>query len=431
VPSVPPVPSAPPPVSRFGTRASFWTAGAVVALALWTSASPTMTYPLYQADWGVSTTAVTWIFAAYPIALIPVLVIFGDLSDHIGRRASMLLGLAADLVGVLLFALAGDIAWLLVGRAFMGLGVGLSISPASVAMVEFSAPGKEQRAGGVSTAVSALGIGLAMVVGGALTQYAPFPIHLNFYVLAATIAAVACLVARMPHHTPSETAERWRVRPIVIPRGGRTVFVAGAIAFASSFLLGAIVLPLGAKIAQQLAGSTNALVTGALLAVFAACVTLFALLARRIHVWLLVVLGAAGSLGAVWLFVLTGAVHSLGIFFLASAVAGAAYAFDFAGGLMVFSRYAAPHHRASMVSGGYLAGYAAQGIGAPALGAVVTAHGLMSGLVTGAVAFGAFFVVVLVGGLAVLAPLHRSGRRPAVAERAPAPEPRRTSDAGV
>ncbi|GHH84115.1 MFS transporter [Streptomyces sulfonofaciens] len=406
-----------------GNRAGFWTAGAVVALALWTSACPTMTYPLYQADWGVSTTTITWIFAAYPITLIPVLVAFGDLSDHIGRRASILLGLAAEFIGVLLFALAGDVVWLLAGRAFMGLGVGLAISPASVAMVEFSAPGQEKRAGAASTAVSALGIGLAMVVGGALTEYAPFPLHLNFYVLAATIAATACLVARMPHHTPDETRQRWRVRPVVIPRGSRTVFVAGAIAFASSFLLGAIVLPLGAKIAQQLAGSTNALVTGALLAVFAACVTLFALLARRIHVWLLVVLGAAGSLAAVWLFVVTGAVHSLTVFFLASAVAGAAYAFDFAGGLMVLSRYAAPHHRASMVSGGYLVGYAAQGIGAPALGAVVTAHGLMSGLLTGATAFGAFFVLALVGGLTTLAPLHRAARRSEVhrAGRAAAP----------
>lgn len=396
-----------------GRRASFWTAGAVVALALWTSACPTMTYPLYQADWGVSTTTVTWIFAVYPITLIPVLIVFGDLSDHIGRRASMLLGLAAELVGVLLFAIAGSVAWLLVGRAFMGLGVGLSISPAGVAMVEHSAPGKEKRAGAIGTAVSALGIGLAMVVGGALTQYAPFPLHLNFAVLAVAIAAVATLVARMPRHTRDETRDRWRIRPIVIPRGSRVTFAAGAIAFASSFLLGAIVLPLGAKIAQQLAGSTNTLVTGALLSVFAACVTFFALLARRVDVWLLVVLGGALSLVAVWLFVLTGALHSPAVFFLASACAGAAYAFDFAGGLTVFNRYAAPHHRASMASGGYLVGYLAQGIGAPALGVVVTAHGLMTGLLTGATAFGGFFVIVVIGGLAVLQPLHRTVTDPA------------------
>ncbi|MGW5972749.1 hypothetical protein [Streptomyces sp. NPDC055186] len=39
------------------------------------------------------------------------------------------------------------------------------------------------------------------------------------------------------------------------------------------------------------------------------------------------------------------------LFFLASAVAGAAYAFDFAGGLTVLSRSAPAPHRAGMVSG--------------------------------------------------------------------------------
>ena len=138
-------------------RASFWVAGAVVALALWTSACPTMTYPLYQSGWGVSTTTITWIFAAYPIALVPVLIVLGDLSDHIGRRASMALGLLAELVGVLLFVAARDVGWLLAGRGFMGLGVGLSLSPANVAMVEFTAPGQEKQANAVATGAPHLG----------------------------------------------------------------------------------------------------------------------------------------------------------------------------------------------------------------------------------------------------------------------------------
>jgi MFS family permease len=388
-------------VTNLSPRASFWVAGAVVALALWTSACPTLTYPLYQSQWGISTSTVTWIFAAYPLALLPVLVLFGDLSDHIGRRACMMLGLAAELVGVLLFALAQDVVWLLAGRAFMGLGVGLSLSPANVAMVDFSPPGQEKRAGAIGTAISALGIALAMVLGGALTQYAPAPLRLNFVVLAVVIAATMAAVLGIPRHTPDETMDHWRVRAIVIPKGSRAVFAVGAIAFASSFLLGAIVLPLGAKIAHQLAGSTNALVTGALLAVFAACIVGNALLARRLGMWTLVLVGAVGSIGAVWLFVLTGAAHSLVLFFLASACAGAAYAFDFAGGLTVLSSYAAPRHRASMVSGGYLVGYLAQGIGAPVLGAIVTAHGLMTGLVTGASAFSAFFLLVVVSAVAV------------------------------
>jgi MFS family permease len=383
----------------FRARTSFWLAGAVVALALWTSACPTLVYPLYQADWGISTTTITWIFAAYPIALIPVLILLGDISDHIGRRASMVLGLVAELVGVLFFVFAHDVAWLLIGRAFMGIGVGLSLSPASVAMVEFSKEGQEKRASVIATGISALGIALAMLVGGLLTQYAPAPLRLNFIVLAVVIAVMSVLLLGLPRHTRAETKQRWRVRAIIIPRGSRGTFFAGVIAFASAFLLGAIVLPLGAKIAEQLAGSTNALVTGALLAVFALCIVLASVYARRLGEWTLVILGAIAALVAVWLYVATGSAHSLLLFFIASAVAGMAYSFNFAGGLTVFSKYAAAHHRASMTSGGYLVGYAMQGIAAPVLGWVVTGHGLTDGLDTGAIVFSVFFVAALVAGV--------------------------------
>jgi MFS family permease len=325
----------------------------------------------------------------------------------------MALGLLAELIGVLFFVFAHDVAWLLIGRAFMGVGVGLSLSPASVAMVEFSKPGQEKRASAVATGISAAGIALAMLVGGLLTQYAPLPLRLNFIVLAVVIVLAAVLILGLPRHTRDETAQPWRVRAIIIPRGSRGTFFAGAIAFASAFLLGAIVLPLGAKIAEQLAGSTNALVTGALLAIFAVFITLSSLYARRLGEWTLVTVGAVASIAGVWLYVATGSAHSLLLFFIGSAVAGAAYAFNFAGGLTVFSKYAAAHHRASMTSGGYLVGYAAQGIGAPVLGWVVTGHGLMDGLVTGAVAFSAFFVLVLVS--AFVARRTTRGAAPAAA----------------
>jgi MFS family permease len=120
-----------------------------------------------------------------------------------------------------------------------------------------------------------------------------------------------------------------------------------------------------------------------------------------------VILGALFSAGAVWLYVVTGTTHSLVVFILASACAGIGFAFDFAGGLTILARYAAPHHRASMVSGGYLVGYISQGIGAPALGAIVTANGLMAGLHTGAIAFSVVFGVSLVGALVVSRSLHK------------------------
>ncbi len=104
-----------------GRRASYYTAAAVVAHTIWTSAAPVLTYPLYADEWHLSTFTTTSIFAVYPILVVATLVVFGNLSDFIGRRETMLLGLVASAIGSLLFTVAPDVAWVLVGRAFMGI----------------------------------------------------------------------------------------------------------------------------------------------------------------------------------------------------------------------------------------------------------------------------------------------------------------------
>jgi len=114
---------------ELGQRTSFWVAAGVVAHTLWTSAAPAMTYPLFAEEWHLTHTVTTGVFAIYPIVVAAVLVGFGDVSDYVGRRAAILWGVGASLVGTLLFALAPDVLWLFVGRAFMGIGVGLTAAP--------------------------------------------------------------------------------------------------------------------------------------------------------------------------------------------------------------------------------------------------------------------------------------------------------------
>ena len=101
--------------TALGRRASFWVSAGVVTHIFWTSAAPAMTYRLYAEQWHLTATVTTGVFAVYPIVVVAVLVGFGDLSDHIGRRLVMLLGLGASLIGTLLFAVAPDVLWLFAG----------------------------------------------------------------------------------------------------------------------------------------------------------------------------------------------------------------------------------------------------------------------------------------------------------------------------
>src|SRR6202040_728309 len=108
-----------------GRRASFWVAAAVVAHTLWTSAAPSMTYPLYASEWSLTRTATAAIFAVFPLVVVAVLLFSGGISDYIGRRSTILIGLSSSLLGPALFAGAASVLWGYVGRAFIGLGVRL------------------------------------------------------------------------------------------------------------------------------------------------------------------------------------------------------------------------------------------------------------------------------------------------------------------
>jgi MFS family permease len=384
-----------------GRRPSFWTAAAVAALALWTSAAPSVSYPLYAAEWHLTPATTNAIFAVYPIVLVLVLIVLGDLSDHIGRRASILLGLAAILVGVLLFAVAPHVAWVFVGRAFMGLGVGLSLSPASAAMVELSPPGQVARASSITTAATASGLALATLVGGALVQYAPYPLHLDYAVLAVIVAGVLVLTWFLPRRVADEDTRPWRPRGLSVPRELRGTFATAVLAVGAAYALGSVVLAMGAQIAHQLVGSTNTLVTGAMLSVSAVVIGVVAVLSRRFPSRSLIAAGTVASIVGLGLLILSAGTHSLVVFFAASALTGAGYSFNFLGGLTLVNAHAPARHRAGLLSAVFVVAYLMQGATALVLGAVATASGMAVALELGSPVIGVVCIAALLLALLV------------------------------
>jgi MFS family permease len=378
--------------------ASFWVSAAVVAHTLWTSAAPAMTYPLYAKEWGLTPTVTTAIFAIYPIVVVMVLVGFGDISDYIGRRATMLFGLAASLIGVLLFAVAPSIFWIFVGRVFMGLGVGLSASPSAAAMVEFGVPGQSQRASAITTAAQAFGLMCAALVGGALIEYAPFPTRLNFWVLFVVLLAVFAATWFLPRHPIAEAKGRWRPKAIVVPRGIRDIFASATIAVTASYALGAVVLSLGAQIAHDLIGSSNSLINGATIALFAIVAGAVSIPAKRLGSTAAILIGGTASAAAVVLLAVSASEHALLVFIAAAATAGAGYSLLFSGGLNLLSANAPPHHRGGTLSALFLVAYLTQGVVALGLGRIATAQGLAF-----AIDIGALFIAGLSIAAVVLA----------------------------
>ena len=302
----------------------------------------------------------------------------------------MLLGLGASLTGAFLFAVAPNVLWLFAGRAIMGVGVGLTAGPSTAAMVEFSAVGQAKRAASITAAAQAFGFAAALLLGGALTQYAPWPTYLSFWVLFALIALLFTATWFLPRHVGGQAATRWRTKVPFLPPGLRPTFTLASMAVTTAYTHGVLILSLGGQVARDLVGSTNALVNGAALSLFAITSGVLGIVARDLSPRPAMVLGAIASASGMGLLAFSVAWHELWIFLAATAMSGVGYSLLFLGGMVLINGAVATERRGGVLSAVYLLAYLSLGIVALLLGIVATQRGL--GL---AVDLGAGVIVLL------------------------------------
>jgi predicted MFS family arabinose efflux permease len=359
-----------------GRRASLCVSAGVVAHTLWTSAAPAMAYRLYAQEWHLSHTVTAGIFAIYPIVVVAVLIGFGDISDHIGRRTTLLMGLGASLAGSVLFAIAPSVIWLFLARALMGIGVGLTAGPSTAAVVEFAAGSASKRAALITTVAQAGGFAAALLLGGVLVQYAPWPTRLSFWVLAVLLALLFAGAWFLPRRTGANRGGRWHPRAPSIPRTVRAAFTVASLALMTAYTHGVLVLSLGGQVAHDLVGTPNAFIGGAVLSLFAIMSGATGIVGRSLPARIAMTAGALVSATGMALLALAVAWHSLAIFLLATSTAGAGYSLLFLSGLEVINAAAPADQRGGVLSALFLLSYLSMGVTAVVLGAVATASGL-------------------------------------------------------
>ena len=134
---------------------------------------PTPLYAVYRERFGFSDTGLTLIFATYTIVLIPSLLVFGQLSDRVGRRRVLVGGLAGATVGLLLFAFARSTGWLFVARAVQGVSLGAVVGTAAAALVETEPGGDHRRAALAAVLGQSGGSAAGPLIAGSLAEWAP------------------------------------------------------------------------------------------------------------------------------------------------------------------------------------------------------------------------------------------------------------------
>jgi MFS family permease len=357
--------------------AGFWLVAGVFFLMLFASAAASPLYSVYQAQWRFSATTLTAVFAVYVLTLLVTLLVFGSLSDYLGRRRVIAVALAAGAGACGLFLAAHGVGLLFAARALQGAAVGVATSAASAALIDLQ-PERSGRGPVVTSAAALLGLAVGGLGTSALVQYAPAPTHLVWWLLLGASAAAAVAVLAIPETAPGRTGVLAALRPqVAVPRQALGMLAVALPCMIAAPAVNGFYLSLGPSLAAQVLRSPDLLWGGLVIFLVTGTGAAASLALRAV--------GGPAALLAGCLALLAGAVMTLAAietasaaaFLAGTAVAGAGVGTGFfLGAYRILIALAAPGQRAGLAATIWVVFYLAFSVPVVAAGVATTYFGL-------------------------------------------------------
>jgi MFS family permease len=386
--------------NRLSQGASFYLLASITVSFLAGSSAPTPLYPLYQAEWGFSPVAVTFVFGIYAIGVLGGLLIAGRLSDYVGRRPVLIVATVVQAATMLLFAFAGGLSTLIVARVIQGLSTGAAIAAVGAGMLDI-----DKARGAVANSVApATGTALGGILAGLMVHYLPAPTHLVYFVLVAVFVAQAAGVVFMPESMPPRAGAIASLRPqFSLPAATRQPILVAAPALIAVWSLAGFYASLGPSLVRSSFGLDSSLLGGVALFVLAGTAGIAVLLTQRLEPRTLMIYGTTAVLAGVAIAASSISYRSAGMFFLGTALAGSGFGTGFQGAIRTVVPLAAPRERAGVLSVIFVISYLAMGVPAVIAGYLVARQGDLS---MTAREFGA--VIMVLAALALAGTLRRA-----------------------
>lgn len=346
---------------------------------------PTPHYPLYEERFGFGTAFTTQLFAIYTVGVIGALIIFGRLSEGLGRRPVLSLGVIFSIASAVLFLIGSHIGLLLTGRVLSGLAAGIFTSTATVTVLENAPAGRERLAGSLATAANMGGLGLGILSSGLLARFAPAPLLTPFLVNALMLA----------QDRTRGGATSVRLQLPGIPASAKHMFLAASPGAITGFAVCGLYSAIAPSFIGQTLHVTSTAVTGTVVfLLFGASATAQVLL-RGISDRRLIVGGTVTmivSMGALVFALMAG---SLPVLIASAVLAGAGQGLVFMTGMRAITAVTAPERRTEATTSYFILAYVFMSV--PAIGAGFLAATV--GLANATVIFAVAVAVVCVLGL--------------------------------
>ncbi len=361
---------------RFNHSTSYWIVATAFLMNMAMSAIPTPLYVLYQRRDHLSSLMTTVIFAVYAGGVIASLFLAGHVSDWIGRRRVLVLGLLVNALSALMFIVAPNLTGLIIARVVSGISVGLVSATATAYLAELHVRAypnvNGRRAQVIAIFVNLGGIGLGPLISGVLAQFAPAPLVLPYLVMGLILIILAIFVLAAPETVvpPSELV-KWRPQYIVVPAVARGRYFAGAIAGLTAFSVFGVFSSLVPHFLSGSLGSSSHFLAGivAFSAFAAGALAQVALSPLRTSVMLrasipVLIGGLAILVTGMWF-------SALAVFIIGGVATGAGAGLVFRGAMVRAGESAGTSSRAEVMAGFFLAAYIGLSLPVIALGVIL------------------------------------------------------------
>lgn len=358
-------------------RTAFPVAAYAFAVTMLGTTLPTPLYGLYQAEFGFSQLMITVIFATYAGGVIAALLLFGRLSDQIGRRGALLPGLALSALSAVAFLLADGLAPLLIGRVLSGLSAGIFTGTATATLLDLAEPERRGRATLVATIANMGGLGCGPLLAGLIAEWSGSPLHLPFWVDLALLVPAAIGVWAMPETVERTAKPRLAPQGLHVPTEIRAIFVRASLAaFAGFAVLGLFTAVAPAFLAEVMGVSSHAVVGLVVFSVFAASAAGQLSLGTLVPEPRALPAGCAGLIAGMALLALGLANSSLALLEIGGLVAGFGQGLSFRAGLGSVNAKSPAKKRAEIASSFFVVAYVAISIPVVGVGVLTEAAGL-------------------------------------------------------
>jgi MFS family permease len=344
-------------------RFSFVAASLSFVAIFTASASPIPLYEIYHRTSGVTKADLSLTAVAYFAAAVTALLLFGRLSNHLGRRHVSVAALLVTASGCVVLTDVHGPALLILGRILQGLGAGLASSAIAAYIVDTRPRSPRWLAAAVATGAPMIGLTLGALGSGALVQYAPHPRSLVYLIATAFLTLCALLVTASRETVVRTRGTIMSLRPQAhIPAATRPFLPVAAATFVATWALGGFYQAFGPTIAADQLGTTNTLVAAVVFASLMVPSAIGAPLSGHLSPAAAQRLGMGAFLLAVLTLLASLRLGAIAPFLIASAIAGAAQGATFAGSLRALLAETSPAERAGLLAIVYATAYSGAAI---------------------------------------------------------------------